>query len=237
MAGTWTKQQTVVANNGAAAGTSLTINPAATQVSSTLIIAMSSAAAAVFTAPAGWSRIGMFNITGAGSLGVFKYENSPGAITSVQLTSSVSTLLSAVLSEYIDTGIPSGVQQQEGITQTFNNPNGTTVNGSISIIVTNDLIIAAVGYVGTVALTCTINSAGFTQDGTTFGTAATSAGVFLFSNLNPGVIGSINFNGTLSGTPTNGPGLALAAFEFSPIYSNNGHVGPVAETIGGVYQP
>lgn len=237
MAGTWTKQQTVTANNGATAGTSLTINPAATKVGSTLVIAMSSAAAGTFTAPAGWVRIAMFGITGAGALGLFKYENNPGNITSVQLTSSVSTLLSAVLSEYIDTGIPSGVQQQEGICETFNNANGTAISGFVPIVVTNDLVVCAVGYVGTVALTCTINSAGFTQDGATFGTAATSAGVFLFSNLNPGAIGNINFSGTLSATPTNGPGLALAAFEFSPIYSNNGHVGPVAEAIGGVYQP
>lgn len=237
MAGSWTKQQTVTANNGATAGTSLTISPAATQVNSTLIIAMSSAAAATFTAPAGWVRIAMFGITGAGALGLFKYENNPGGINSVQITSSVSTLLSAVLSEYVVTGVPASTQQQEGITETFNNANGTAVSGFVPILVTNDLVVCAVGYVGTVALTCTINSAGFTQDGATFGTAATSAGVLLFSNLNPGTAGNINFSGTLSGTPTNGPGVALAAFTLTAIYSNNGQVGPIAETIGGVYQP
>lgn len=237
MAGTWTKQQTVVANNGAVAGTSLTINPAATQVSSTLIIAMSSAVNSALTAPAGWTRIGFFNITGGGTIALFKYENNPGAISSVALSSSVSTLLSAVLSEYIDTGIPSGFTQQDGNAQSFNNANGTAVVGNAPISVSNDLVVVAVAYTGTVALTATINTAGFTQDGTTFGTAATSAGIFLFSNLNPGSVGTQSFSATLSATPATGPAVDIAAFLFATVFANSGYVGPANEAIGGVYQP
>lgn len=207
------KVQSVVANIGAAAGTSLNIPLAATQFQSTLIaFVMCAVASAAITPPAnqGWIQIQTQAPTNpaGGTLAMFILPYNPGGLTGVTFTF-VSSLASAAIYEI--SGTPGVAQLWEASTTMFSNNNAASWGvGGKATTQLGDMAIGCVGYVNNTALTASGYPVGFAEDANTISTnAAGNAGIRVCSNLLVGVA-NVNFGGlSLSGTPSNGPNTAF----------------------------
>lgn len=237
MGNVWNLQQTIAANNGAAAAATVAGTLAATQNGSLLIaVVMVGINGASITPPAGWKLATPLQSTNpaGGTLGIYYYQGNPGNITNVSFTIT-SALASVILQEWtggylLDT--PSLID----VATTTRNANGAAWGLSgFTPEGYGELCICGVAYINAAAITVTAYPTGFTENGNTIGTAgAGNAGIRLASMSGNSVI-NLGVGGLgLSATPTDGPISFGLIFEFQPIYNANNMIGPANESIGGV---
>lgn len=231
MATQYSKIQAVAANNGAVAATTVAATIAATQQGSTLIaIVMAAVAGETITISANWTPFanGIPTFPAGGTLQAFYRENVPAGSTSVTATLSAASLASIIVYEIGGQAILTHAQLYDIVaSKQVSNPNAAAWSaGAESFQSSNELVIVAIGYINAAAITATYPT-GITEDAATIGTAAGgNGGLRAASNMSIGVGSIVNFAGTLSGIPTDGPSVLVIAYMFSPLGPNNGYVGP-----------
>lgn len=229
MANSYVIQQIVAANNGAAAGTTVSATLTATQFRSLLLAFVGiGVSGASITMPAGWKATG--NIVGSnpsgGTFAVYVYQGNPGGITNV--TATITSALASIIVVELISGYSDVIPTLVDIIGTFANTNGSGwgLGAQPNFSELNDAAFLVVGYMNPTALTATYPT-GFTENANTIGTAASgNVGLRIASNLNVGKSNQSIGGLTISGTPANGPTTMYIALLFTPEISTDNNEGP-----------
>lgn len=230
MAAQLTRVQTPSSNNGAAAAATVVLTFASTGAGNVLFACIIAGTSTSITPPAGWVQIGTTqNLTSGGIMACYIYPNNPGAITTQTFNLSPSGLAVALGAEYSGTIIGAGVDAFNfGV---FSPGTGFTTS-NVNLQEYNDALIGIVGYINTAALGYSNIPVAFTQRATAITTAGAANANGALYTADYAQAASSLFSGTLSGSPTAGPTCVIIGLQVTPVYPNNGNVGPIIQGTG-----
>lgn len=230
MAAQLTRVQTPVANNGAAAAATIVLTFASTGAGNVLFACIIGTASTVVTPPVGWIQIGTpQTISAGGTMTCYIYPNNPGGITTQTFNLSPNALAVALGAEFSGNVLGAGVDAFNfGV---FAPGTGFTTS-AINLSEYNDALIGIVGYINTAPLTYSNIPAAFTQRNTSITTAGAGNANGSIWTADYAQAANSLFSGTLSGAPTSGPTCVIIGLQVTPVYSNNGNVGPVNQGTG-----